>query len=265
MKVVILAGGLGTRISEESHLRPKPMIEIGGKPILWHIMKIYSHHGFNEFVICLGYKGYIIKEYFANYFLHTSDITFDFKYGNQITYHNHFTEPWKVTLVDTGLETATGGRIKRVQPYIGNDRFMMTYGDGVSNVDLKEVLKSHIESKKLVTVTATQPIGRFGVLSLDKDSTVKEFVEKPKGNGTWINTGFFVLEPEIFEYIDGDSTAFEAEPLSRASKEGKLGAFKHTGFWQSMDTLRDKNHLEDFWKSGEAPWKLWQENNGESD
>jgi glucose-1-phosphate cytidylyltransferase len=259
MKVVILAGGLGTRISEESHLKPKPMIEIGGKPILWHIMKIYSYYGFNEFVICLGYRGYLIKEYFANYFLHTSDITFDFKFGNQITYHTHFTEPWKVTLVDTGLDTATGGRIKRIQPYIGNQRFMMTYGDGVTNANIKELVNSHIENKKLVTVTATQPIGRFGVLSLNKDSSVAEFVEKPKGNGTWISTGFFVMEPKIFDYIEGDSVAFEGYPLTQVAQESNLNAFRHTGFWQSMDTLRDKNLLEDLWKSNKAPWKLWED------
>ncbi|MEI7812360.1 MAG: glucose-1-phosphate cytidylyltransferase [Ignavibacteria bacterium] len=265
MKVVILAGGLGTRISEESHLRPKPMIEIGGKPILWHIMKIYSHYGFNDFIICLGYKGYIVKEYFANYFLHTSDITFDFRYGNQITYHNHFTEPWKVTLVDTGLNSATGGRIKRVQPYIGNKRFMMTYGDGVANVDVSALVQSHTGTNRLITVTATQPTGRFGALSIDKDDTVKEFVEKPTENGAWINTGFFVLEPEIFNYIDGDTIAFEGDPLINVTKEGRLGAYKHTGFWQAMDTLRDKNHLEELWKSGKAPWKLWPEKIYEQD
>ncbi len=259
MKVVILAGGLGTRISEESHLKPKPMIEIGGKPILWHIMKIYSHYGFNEFIICLGYRGYLIKEYFANYFLHTSDITFDFKYGNQITYHDHYTEPWKITLVDTGSETQTGGRVKRVQPYIGDNQFMLTYGDGVSNVNINDLVAWHNEQGKLVTVTATQPTGRFGVLSLDKQSNVFEFVEKPKGNGTWISTGFFVFEPEIFDYIAGDHIALEGEPLMKVSEEGRMSAFKHTGFWQSMDTLRDKNLLEDLWKTNRAPWKLWED------
>ncbi|MGE5497811.1 MAG: glucose-1-phosphate cytidylyltransferase, partial [Syntrophothermus sp.] len=229
------------------------------------IMKIYSHYGFDEFIICLGYKGYIIKEYFANYFLHTSDITFDFRYGNQITYHNHFTEPWRVTLVDTGFETATGGRIKRIQPYIGNERFMMTYGDGVSNVNLQELIKCHCESGKLITVTATQPTGRFGAITLDKENTVKEFVEKPKSSGTWINTGFFVMEPDVFNYIEGDSISFEGYPLTTITKEGKLGAYRHAGFWQSMDTMRDKNHLEEMWKSGQAPWKLWQENNYEND
>jgi glucose-1-phosphate cytidylyltransferase len=257
MKVVILAGGLGTRISEESHLKPKPMIELGGKPILWHIMKIYSSFGFDEFVICLGYKGYIIKEYFANYFLHTSDITFDFKYGNQITYHQHFTEPWKVTLVDTGVDTATGGRIKRIQPYVQNETFMMTYGDGVSNINIKELEKFHNDNKRTVTVSAIQPSGRFGSLALNGNDTVTEFLEKPKGDGSWVNAGFFVMNPEVFELIPDDSTALENGPMEKLAAQNNLIAFKHKGFWQSMDTLRDKNLLEDLWKSNNAPWKQW--------
>lgn len=258
MKVVILAGGLGTRISEESHLKPKPMIEIGGNPILWHIMKTYTHYGFNEFIICLGYKGYMIKEYFADYFLHTSDITFDFANNNQMIVHNNVTEPWKVTLVDTGYNTATGGRIKRVQNYIGNEPFMLTYGDGVSDVNITELVKFHQQHKPIATMTAIQPGGRFGVLDIDHHgSTINKFVEKAKEDGGWINGGFMVLEPEIFDYIDADDTVFEKYPLESVAQKGQLQAFKHHGFWQCMDTQRDKWLLEDLWEKKKAPWKKW--------
>lgn len=257
MKVVILAGGLGTRISEESHLKPKPMIEIGEKPILWHIMKIYSNFGFNEFIICLGYKGYSIKEYFAHYFLYESDVTFDFSIPNQQIIHNYNAEPWKVTLVNTGIETMTGGRIKRIQQYIGNETFMLTYGDGVANVNVPELVEFHKNHGKFATVTATQLSGRFGALSFD-DSYVKGFQEKPKGDSGWVNAGFFVLEPQIFSYIAGDNTTWEWEPLENMAKEGQLVGYKHIGFWQPMDTLRDKNLLEELWKSGQAPWKVWE-------
>lgn len=256
MKVVILAGGFGTRISEESHLKPKPMIEIGGKPILWHIMKIYSHYGFNDFVICLGYKGYYIKEYFAHYFLHQSDVTFDFQNGNERIIHNNTVEPWKVTLVNTGLETMTGGRVKRIKDYVGDETFMLTYGDGVSNVNIRELVEFHKKKGKLATVTSTQPSGRFGSLELSGD-TVSGFKEKPRGDGAWINAGFFVMEPEVFNFIDGDSTILEQEPMEDLAKAGELVAFKHTDYWQPMDTLRDKNHLENLWNSNKAPWKIW--------
>jgi glucose-1-phosphate cytidylyltransferase len=257
MKVVILAGGLGTRISEESHLKPKPMIEIGGKPILWHIMKIYSHYGFNDFVICLGYKGYYIKEYFAHYFLHESNVTFDFRNENQQVIHNHSAEPWRVTLVDTGMETLTGGRVKRIQPYVGNEPFMLTYGDGVSDVNIPELLYAHQRSGKLATVTSTQPNGRFGALALNEYNEVQGFEEKPRGDGAWVNAGFFVMQPEVFDYIEGDSTMLEREPLENLAKDGELVAYKHHGFWQPMDTLRDKNQLEELWAGGQAPWRLW--------
>ncbi|MGL5271780.1 MAG: glucose-1-phosphate cytidylyltransferase [Selenomonadaceae bacterium] len=257
MKVVILAGGLGTRISEESHLRPKPMIEIGGHPLLWHIMKIYSHYGFNDFIICLGYKGYIVKEYFADYYLHTSDVTFDFTNHNKMTIHNNMTEPWKVTLVDTGLNTQTGGRIKRVQKYIGNSAFMLTYGDGVSNVNIKNLLNYHQSTRPLVTMTAVQPGGRFGVLDIGANDSVTRFVEKAKADGGWINGGFMVVEPQIFNYIRDDTTVFEKSPLETIAQEHNLQAFKHSGFWQCMDTQRDKTVLEDFWASKNAPWKIW--------
>ena len=261
MKVVILAGGLGTRISEESALRPKPMIEIGGKPILWHIMKIYSHYGFHEFVICLGYKGYMIKEYFADYYLHTSDVTFDFTQGNAMTVHNNVSEPWKVTLVDTGLHAQTGARIKRVQKYIGDEPFMLTYGDGVSDVDLNALIKTHTAKKgqALVTMTAIQPGGRFGVLDIASGTNeVSRFVEKAKENGGWINGGFMVVEPKVFDYLrDADECVFETEPLETIAHSGGLHAYKHTGFWQCMDTQRDKIRLEERWESGRAPWKLW--------
>lgn len=257
MKVVILAGGFGTRLSEETEIKPKPMVEIGGKPILWHIMKIYSVYGFNDFIICLGYKGYVIKEYFANYFLHMSDITIDLK-NNQIEVHNVKVEPWKVTLVDTGLNTMTGGRIKRIKDYIGNETFMLTYGDGVGNLNIKELLDFHKKHGKYATLTAVQPSGRFGALDLE-DIQVKAFKEKPRGDGAWINGGFFVLEPQIFEYIEGDETIWEKDPLENLAKDEQLMAYKHTGFWKPMDTLRDKRELEVLWQSGNPPWKVWED------
>ncbi|MBY9077518.1 glucose-1-phosphate cytidylyltransferase [Paenibacillus sp. HN-1] len=257
MKVVILAGGYGTRISEESHLRPKPMIEIGQRPILWHIMKQYSHHGFNDFVICLGYKGFYIKEYFAHYFLHESDVTFDFRSDNQLVTHNHTAEPWKVTLVNTGIDTMTGGRVKRIQEYIGNETFMLTYGDGVSNVDIKELVRHHKLHGRLATVTTVQPSGRFGALDITANNQVNGFQEKPKGDGSWINAGFFVLEPDVFKYISSDETVFEKEPLEQLASDGELMGFRHEGFWQPMDTLRDRNYLEELWKTNNAPWKTW--------
>lgn len=260
MKVVILAGGLGTRISEESHLKPKPMIEIGECPILWHIMKIYSYYGYNDFIICLGYKGYVIKEYFADYYLHNSDVTFDFADHNKMIVHNNVAEPWKVTLVDTGLNTQTGSRIKKVQKYIGNEPFMMTYGDGVSDIDINKLIKAHNESKNaLVTMTAVQPGGRFGMLDIDHHSSiVNSFVEKAKEDGGWINAGFMVINPEIFDYLpDNDQCTFENEPLESVAAEGKLQAYKHEGFWQCMDTQRDKLKLEEMWSTGNAPWKVW--------
>jgi glucose-1-phosphate cytidylyltransferase len=256
MKVVILAGGLGTRISEESHLKPKPMIEIGGKPILWHIMKIYSHYGLNDFVICCGYKGYVIKEYFANYFLHNSDITFDLKSNNQII-HNNSSDPWRVTVVDTGEETQTGGRVKRVAKFIEDENFCLTYGDGVSDIDIKKTLDFHKQHKKLATVTAVQPPGRFGQLDM-KGHQVERFVEKPVGDGGFINGGFFVLNKKVIEYIKEDATIWEKEPLMTLAENGELSAYTHTGFWQPMDTLRDKTHLEKMWESGKAPWKVWK-------
>jgi glucose-1-phosphate cytidylyltransferase len=258
MKTVILAGGYGTRISEESHLRPKPMIEIGEKPVLWHILKYYSEFGFNEFIICCGYKGYRIKEYFADYFLHRSDVTFDFSDGGKMTVHSNVSEPWKVTLVDTGTDSQTGGRIKRVAPYIGNERFMLTYGDGVSNADLNALIKQHTESGKTVTLTAIQPGGRFGVLGIEGD-TVTEFREKSAVDGGWVNGGFMVAEPELFRYIENDKTALERKPLEQLSAERKLGVYKHYGYWQCMDTQRDKNMLEKLWSSGNAPWKVWKD------
>ncbi len=258
MKVVILAGGYGTRISEESHLKPKPMIEIGEKPILWHIMKIYSHFGCDDFIICLGYKGYCIKEYFAHYFLHESDVTYDFRNGNERIVHQHTAEPWTVTLVNTGLETMTGGRVKRIKPYLSNETFMLTYGDGVSDVDISALLKFHKSHGKLATITSVQPSGRFGALQITDHSQVQGFKEKPKGDDSWINGGFFVMEPEVLDYIDGDGTLLEKEPLERLAGDGQLMAYKHTGFWQPMDTMRDKNNLDELWKSGKAPWKVWR-------
>ena len=258
MKVVILAGGYGTRISEESHLKPKPMIEIGDKPILWHIMKTYSHYGFNDFIICLGYKAYVVKEYFANYFLHESDVTFDFRDHNRMITHQHTAEPWKVTLVDTGLNTMTGGRLKRIQQYVGNEPFMLTYGDGVSDVNISELVEFHKTHGKLATVTSVQPSGRFGALDMVGDNQVIGFQEKPKGDGAWINAGFFVLQPEIFDYLQDDATVFERQPLENIAKQNQLRAYKHEGFWQPMDTLRDKMHLDDLWSRDKAEWKIWK-------
>ena len=257
MKAVILAGGLGTRISEESHLRPKPMITIGDKPILWHIMKLYSHHGINDFVICLGYKGYVIKEYFANYFLHMSNVTFDVKY-NTMEVHKRDAEPWKVTLIDTGADTMTGGRLKRVREYLGNENFCCTDGDGVSDVDIKATVEFHKKHKKLATVTAIQPPGRYGALEMNGDN-VTSFSEKPAGDGAWINGGFFVFNPSFIDkYIKADEDALELAPMRSLAKDGQLQAWHHTGYWQAMDTLRDKNQLEELWK-GNAPWKLWEQ------
>ncbi|WP_300464823.1 glucose-1-phosphate cytidylyltransferase [Desulfobacula sp.] len=258
MKVVILAGGLGTRLSEETHLKPKPMVEIGGKPILWHIMKIYSHYGYTDFIICLGYMGYVLKEYFANYFLHQSDVTFDFRDGNKQTIHSNSTEPWRVTLVDTGLDTLTGGRVKRIQPYIGDEPFLLTYGDGVGDIPIDRLVAFHQQKGKLATVTAVQPLGRFGSLIVDeKDEGVRAFQEKPMGDGSWINGGFFVFEPKIFDYIEGDNTSMERKPLEDLVRDDQLVAYKHSGFWKPMDTLRDKTELEHVWASGKAPWKKW--------
>lgn len=257
MKVVLLAGGFGTRISEESHLKPKPMIEIGEKPILWHIMKEYSHYGFNEFVVCCGYKQHVIKEWFNNYYLHNSDITFDFSDGGNITVHNNVAEPWKVTLVDTGLNTMTGGRIKRVRDYVGNETFMLTYGDGVSDVNITELLKYHQNHGKMVTMTAIRPEGRFGVLDIDDNASIRAFREKSQNDSGWINAGYMVVNPEIFDYIEADSTVFEREPLERVASEGELVAYRHKGFWQCMDTQRDKQKLEEMWANNVAPWKVW--------
>ncbi len=256
MKAVILAGGLGTRISEETHLKPKPMVEIGVRPILWHIMKIYSQHGINDFVICCGYKGYVIKEYFANYFLHMSNVTFDMS-NNTTQIHNNSADPWRVTLVDTGDETMTGGRLKRVADHIKDEQdFCFTYGDGVADVDVTALIEFHRAHGKLATVTAVQPPGRYGALDM-AGTAVRGFVEKPRGDGGWINGGFFVLSPKCLDYIDNDASTWEAEPLTRIAADGELQAFSHNGFWQPMDTLRDKNHLEALWASGQAPWKCW--------
>jgi glucose-1-phosphate cytidylyltransferase len=258
MKVVILAGGLGSRLSEETDLRPKPMVEIGGKPILWHIMKIYASHGFNEFVVCLGYKGFYIKEYFANYFLHQTDVTIDLG-SNQMEYHKSDSENWKISLIDTGKDSMTGGRIKRIQPYIGNEPFMLTYGDGVADVDISALAGFHKSHGKKLTVTAIQPSGRFGQLLIDEDSKrVDAFQEKPKGDGAWINGGFFVCQPEVFEYIQlGDSTIWEQEPLMNLAKDGELMCFKHQGFWRPMDTLKDKQDLNEIWNKGNADLNIW--------
>lgn len=258
MKVVILAGGMGTRISEESHLKPKPMIEIGDRPILWHIMKMYSTYGYNEFIICLGYKAYQIKEFFADYFLHTSDITFDLA-NNSMTVHNNSSEPWKVTLVDTGLNTMTGGRIKRVQSYLNNEPFMMTYGDGVSDVNIQDLASFHQSHGKIATMTAIRPEGRFGMLDVD-NGQINSFREKSQSDAGFINGGFMVLQPEIMNYLDGDTSIFEQEPLEQLAKSGQLMAYMHEGFWQCMDTQRDKKGLEELWSSGNAPWKVWEEN-----
>jgi len=259
MKVVILAGGLGTRLSEETDLKPKPMVEIGGKPILWHIMKIYSYYGFNDFIICCGYKGYYIKEYFANYFLHQADITIDLV-ENSINVHKSKAEPWKITMVDTGLNTLTGGRIKRIQEYVGNETFMLTYGDGVSDVNIPQLLEFHKKSGKKATLTAVQPSGKFGALGISNDNTITSFKEKPSGDGAWINGGFFVLEPSIFDYInEGDKTIWERTPLENLSKDNQLSAYKHGGFWRPMDTLRDKLDLEEYWNQNIAAWKIWKD------
>jgi glucose-1-phosphate cytidylyltransferase len=255
-KAVILAGGLGTRISEETVSKPKPMITIGGRPILWHIMKIYAAHGINEFVFCLGYKGYCIKEYFANYFLHSADVTIDIG-QNAVTVHNGRAEDWRVTLVDTGTETMTGGRLKRVRRYVANDTFCLTYGDGVADIDITELLRFHKAHRRQATVTAVRPPGRFGSLNLGEDNAVSSFVEKPDGDGSWINGGFFVLEPEVIDLIDGDDTVFEQQPLKTLATNNQLSAFHHRGFWQPMDTLRDMRHLEELWSSGRAPWRVW--------
>ena len=257
MKVVLLAGGLGTRISEESHLKPKPMIEIGGKPILWHIMKGYSHYGFNDFIICAGYKQHIIKEWFANYFLHNSDITFDFSNENNMIVHEKFSEPWRVTVVDTGLNTMTGGRIKRVSKFIGNETFMLTYGDGVSDVNISELVKFHKEHKKLATITAVNLGQKFGVLEIGENNEIEAFREKDDSDGSMINAGFMVLEPEVFGYIEGDETVFEKKPLEKLAENKQLMAYKHKGYWKCMDTQRDKMQLEELIKNGEAPWIKW--------
>jgi len=257
MKVVLLAGGLGTRLSEETVLKPKPMVEIGGMPILWHIMKIYSSHGFNDFVVCLGYKGYVIKEFFSNYFLHKSDVTIDLK-NNSVEIHDSQAEPWKITLVDTGNESMTGGRIKRIQPYIANEPFMLTYGDGVGNIDIKKLAAYHAQHGKLCTVTSVQPSGRFGSLNLSPENDVRSFLEKPKGDGSWINGGYMVCEPAVFDFIkDGDSTVWEKEPMEKIAASGEMKAFKHEGFWRPMDTLKDKHDLNEMWDSGNSPWKIW--------
>lgn len=255
MKAVILAGGLGTRISEETHLKPKPMVEIGGKPILWHILKIYSHYGINEFIICCGYKGYVIKEYFANYFLHTSDVTFDMS-DNSMHVHANKGEPWKVTLVETGENTLTGGRLRRIRDYVSDESFCFTYGDGVANVDIGALIAFHKSEGRNATLTAVQPPGRFGTLAFERGK-VLSFEEKPHGDGSWINGGFFVLEPSVFDLIDGDQCTWEQQPLQTLAETGQLSAYHHQGFWQPMDTLRDKTLLEGLWQSGNAPWKLW--------
>lgn len=257
MKVVILAGGRGTRINEETELIPKPMVEIGGKPILWHIMKIYSHYGFNDFVICLGYKGYLIKEYFSHYFLHMSDVTIDMS-NNKVDIHSTASEPWKVTLIDTGIHTMTGGRLKRIEKYVEKQTFFMTYGDGVGNIDIPRLLEFHKKNRVAVTVTAAQPVGRFGSLSVDKNDMVTSFREKPKGDKSWVNAGFFVLEPMIFKYIEGDNIFWEMEPMERLTKSSQVVSYKHNDFWRPMDTLRDKMELEQSWQTEKCPWKIWE-------
>ena len=255
MKTVLLAGGFGTRITEETHLKPKPMIEIGGMPILWHIMKTYSAHNINDFVICCGYKGYIIKEYFSNYSLHMSDVTLDIK-NNKVEVHHQSAEPWKITLVDTGLETMTGGRLKKVKQYLDNETFCFTYGDGLSDVNITDLINFHKNQKSLATITAVRPPGRFGTLNVESEK-ILTFTEKPAGDGNWINGGYFVLEPSVLDFIKDDTTVWERDPLEKLAKEGHLSAFKHNGFWHPLDTLRDKNYLEDLWSHGNAPWKVW--------
>jgi glucose-1-phosphate cytidylyltransferase len=256
MKAVILAGGLGSRLSEETVLKPKPMVEVGGMPLLWHIMKIYSHHGINDFVICLGYKGYVIKQFFADYYLHVSDLTFDLR-SNSKEVHENASEPWRVTLVDTGMHSMTGGRLRRVRKYVGDQTFCMTYGDGVGDIDVRELVRFHRAHGKAATLTATQPPGRFGRLTIHPDTRVGSFEEKPTGDGAYVNGGFFVLEPKVFDLLRGDDTIWEREPLERLAQEGELFAYKHRGFWQPMDHLRDKRYLEELWESGRAPWKTW--------
>jgi len=257
MKVVILAGGTGTRLSEETETKPKPLVEIGGYPILWHILKIYSYYGFNEFIICLGYKGYLIKEYFSNYFLHMSDVTFDME-KNQMQVHQKHSEPWKITLINTGEATMTGGRIKRIADYICNETFMLTYGDGVADIDINKLLQFHKQNDRLATLMAVQPPGRFGLANINSVNEVLSFVEKPVGDGSWINGGFFVLEPQVFDYIDGDQTIWEREPMEKLAAQKQLMAYKHNGFWRPMDSLRDKNLLEGMWSAKQAPWKIWE-------
>jgi glucose-1-phosphate cytidylyltransferase len=256
MKVVLLAGGLGTRLSEETGVKPKPMVEVGGMPILWHIMKIYSSYGFNEFIVCLGYKGYVIKEYFANYFLHKSDVTIDLK-NNGLTIHDSQAEPWKITLVDTGDSSMTGGRIKRIQQHINNETFMFTYGDGLGDVNIAELLEFHKKRNKICTVTSVQPSGRFGALNILDDDQVHSFMEKPKGDGSWINGGYFVCEPQVFDYIEGDNTIWEQDPMEKLASDGQMVAYKHHNFWRPMDTLKDKFDLNDMWNANQAPWKIW--------
>ncbi|KIX10892.1 glucose-1-phosphate cytidylyltransferase [Dethiosulfatarculus sandiegensis] len=256
MKVVILAGGMGSRLGEETDIKPKPMVQIGTRPILWHIMKIYSAQGFNDFLILLGYKGYYIKEYFSNYFLHQSDITIDLV-SNSLEVHKTEAEPWRITLVDTGLSTMTGGRIKKAKPYLEDETFMLTYGDGVSNIDLNALLAHHKSHNGAMTLTSVQPTGRFGALTIEDDHRITDFQEKPEGDGAWVNGGFFVCEPKVFDYIEGDATSFEAAPLENLARDGELYSFKHKGFWKCMDTLRDKNDLCDMWNQGQAQWKIW--------
>lgn len=256
MKAVILAGGLGTRISEESHLKPKPMIEIGGRPILWHIMKLYAYYGYHDFIICAGYKQHVIKEWFADYYLHNTDVTFDLK-ANSVEVHSNYSEPWRVTVVDTGLNTMTGGRVKRIQKYVGEEPFLLTYGDGVSDVDLAELVKFHREHKKYCTMTAASVGQRFGIVEVDEESGVEGFREKDEADGSLVNVGFMVCEPEVFGYLEGDQTVLEKEPLENLSRDGQLMAYRHKGFWQCMDTLREKEKLEAMWESGQAPWKVW--------
>lgn len=257
MKVVLLAGGFGTRLAEETDVKPKPMVEIGGRPILWHIMKLYSHYGFNDFIVCLGYKGYVIKEYFNNYFLHMADVTFDMT-NNEITVHEKKAEPWRVTLVDTGNATMTGGRIKRIRKYVGDETFMVTYGDGLSDQNIEALVAHHRAHGKLGTMTTVQPSGRFGSVSLGEGDSIDAFVEKPKGDGVWVNAGFFVFEPRVFDYIDGDSTILEKGPLEGLAADGQLSAFKHRGFWKPMDTLREKIEFEEMWNKDKAPWMVWR-------
>jgi glucose-1-phosphate cytidylyltransferase len=258
MKVVLLAGGYGTRLAEETDIKPKPMVEIGGKPILWHILKLYSHYGYNDFIVCLGYKGYVIKEYFANYFLHMADVTFDMA-TNQMTVHQKHAEPWRVTLVDTGTNTMTGGRIKRVQKYVGNETFLATYGDGLSDQNLQDLVAHHRKTGRLATMTTVQPSGRFGAVDIVEGDRIRAFVEKPRSDGSWINAGFFVFEPQVFDYIEGDATILERQPLEGLARDGQLSAFRHSGFWKPMDTLRERHEFEDLWKGGQAPWKVWND------